>query len=348
MAPSKEKTLTIQINSMGTGPNGVPLLFGAANQPAVISGNVLFENNYEAKGDDITIEYSAIAAVHWTTKSTSTTYSNGKATTRTTTHHHRAQKVYDEKAFKMALGHSKPGKITAGKYSAAVNVAINPSFPSSSIGTYGWMTYKVVATLHRKFPSTNVVRESVVWVLNTCLPRPEPGLPVSMSRFNGTFDKVVPYVCVIPSEVLYLAQKVPVTFKAFPTLNNGGSLTVVSAIVKLKQYTSLKAGFETKQDSKDVMNIAMNDGWPVPVHGQPWQRTIVVPLPSAPTLSPTTNADCYVKTHKLKLIMQVRIGNGSKKELRVEMPVVITGPRPPGEHVPSFDLNRYLSCLDSI
>ncbi|KAG0331318.1 hypothetical protein BG005_005837, partial [Podila minutissima] len=66
MAPAKEKTLTIQINSMGTGPNGVPLLFGAPNQPAVISGNVLFENNYEAKGDDITIEYSAIAAVHWT------------------------------------------------------------------------------------------------------------------------------------------------------------------------------------------------------------------------------------------------------------------------------------------
>lgn len=41
MAPAKEKTLTIQINSMGTGPNGVPLLFGAPNAPAVISGNVL-------------------------------------------------------------------------------------------------------------------------------------------------------------------------------------------------------------------------------------------------------------------------------------------------------------------
>lgn len=41
MAPAKEKTLTIQINSMGTGPNGVPLLCGAPNAPAVISGNVL-------------------------------------------------------------------------------------------------------------------------------------------------------------------------------------------------------------------------------------------------------------------------------------------------------------------
>ncbi|KAF9401516.1 hypothetical protein BGZ94_005194 [Podila epigama] len=139
-----------------------------------------------------------------------------------------------------------------------------------------------------------------------------------MSRFNGTFNKVVPYVCVIPSDILHLAQQVPITFKALPTLNNGPSLQIVSAIVKLKQYTSLTAGRETKYDSKDVMNIFMNDGWPVAVQGQPWKRTIVVPLPTAPKVSPTTNAGCYVKTHRLKLIMQARIGNGSAKELRIE------------------------------
>ncbi|KAF9313875.1 hypothetical protein BG003_004719 [Podila horticola] len=203
---------------MGTGPKGVPLLHGATNQPAILSGQVLFENNYEAKGDDITIEYSAIAS--------------------------------------------------AGKYCVALNITIDPAFPSSSITTHGWMTYKIVATLHRKCPSTNVVTKTTIWVLNTFFNRLEPGLPIATSKFNGTFDKMVPYVCLIPSGFFHLGQKVPVTFKAFPTLNNGAPLTFVSAIVKLKQYTSLKAGIETWRDSKGVLIVA-NDVWPAPIHGQP-------------------------------------------------------------------------------
>ncbi|KAF9401517.1 hypothetical protein BGZ94_005195, partial [Podila epigama] len=131
MAP-KEKSLTVHIKASGTGPDGVPLLFGAPDAPAVISGQVLFENNYDCKGSDITIEYSSIASVHWTTKSTQTTYSNGKASTRTVTHHHRAEKVYDRKVFTMALTHPKPGKVSPGKYSTAVNISIDPTFPSSS------------------------------------------------------------------------------------------------------------------------------------------------------------------------------------------------------------------------
>ncbi|KAG0347453.1 hypothetical protein BG004_007693 [Podila humilis] len=349
MAPTKEKSLTFHINSMGTGPKGAPLLYGTQDAPAVISGNVVFSNNYEAKGDDITIKYSAMAEVHWTTKSTQTSYSNGKSTTKTVTHHHRAENVFDKQSFQMSLNHPKPGKIAEGKYNAPVNITINPSFPSSSRGDHGWMRYKIKATLHRKFPSLNVVQECDIWVLNSCLPKPQLGLPMTMSRFNGVFNKLVPYVCVIPSEVLHLGQQVPITFKAFPTTDNSGAqLTVVSAIIKLKEYTNLKTVSRTKDESGDVMNITMNDGWPAVTPGQPWQRTIVVPLPSSPELTPTTTAECYVKTHKLKLIMQVRIGKGSKKELRVEMPVVITAPRPPGEAIPSFDLHRYLSCLNSV
>lgn len=41
MVATHEKSLTIRINSMGTGPNGTPVLFGAPNQTAVLSGSVL-------------------------------------------------------------------------------------------------------------------------------------------------------------------------------------------------------------------------------------------------------------------------------------------------------------------
>ncbi|KAF8926193.1 hypothetical protein BGZ52_005944 [Haplosporangium bisporale] len=341
---------------MGTGPNDTPHLFGAPNQPAVLSGSVLFENNYEAKGNDISIKYAAVASVYWNTESSSSTTNSDGTTSSSptssspTSHSHRDQKVYDERAFMMTIAHTKPGKISPGKYCTAINFTIDPSWPSSSIGVRRdcWMTYKVVATLHRKCPSRNVVRESTIWVFNTCLNRPGPNLPISLNRFNGTFDKVVPYICAIPSEALHFAQKVPVTFKAFPTLVYGEPMTVLSATVKLKQYTYLKAGIETRRDSRDVMNIAMNDGWPVPIPEQPWQRTMVVTLPTAPILTPTTHAECYIVTHKLKLIMQVMVGRGSKQELRIEMPVKITPPRPPGDLIPSFDLSRYLSCVNSL
>lgn len=41
MVAAHTKSLTIRINFMGTSPNGTPLLLGAPNQPAVLSGSVL-------------------------------------------------------------------------------------------------------------------------------------------------------------------------------------------------------------------------------------------------------------------------------------------------------------------
>ncbi|ORZ15430.1 hypothetical protein BCR41DRAFT_63055 [Lobosporangium transversale] len=168
--------------------------------------------------------------------------------------------------------------------------------------------------------------------------------PVTMTRFNGTLKDVVPYVCVVPSNVLYLQQLVPVTIKIMPTEH---PVSVVSAVIKLKQYTRLQVSGGTKSDSKELMSFPVTDEWPVPEARKGWQRTIVVSLPGVPQVTPTFGSDMITKTHMLKLIMQVRMGaRGEKHELRVEMPVIITGPRPPGEPYPSFDLNRYLACVD--
>lgn len=68
----------------------------------------------------------------------------------------------------MTIACIKPGKIAPGEYCTDINFSINPSWPSSSIGVRRdcWMTCKVVATLHCKFPSRNVVHESTIWVFN--------------------------------------------------------------------------------------------------------------------------------------------------------------------------------------
>ncbi|KAF9354403.1 hypothetical protein BGX26_007774 [Mortierella sp. AD094] len=332
------KELKLSIPTPGKGPGGVPLVVGAFDAPGMIKGAVSFECNYDCKGSDIIIRYTALAEVRWTTRS------NNKTT------HYRGRHLYDEKILQMALPHPQEGKVSAGKYLCPFNFPVDAmNIPSSFVGTYAWMTYKVQATLVRKFPSVNLVREQIVWVLSSALPRPERPLvdtPTQMTRYNGVLMKIVPYICVIPSNVIYLGQQVPITIKILPAES---PVQVVSGVVKLKQYTTLNVKGGEKSDKKDLLNITLKDGWPQAEARQSWQRTIVVPFPGAPQATPSISSSMVTKSHKLKLILDAKIGkNGHKSQLRVEMPVKITGPRPAGEPYPSFDLHRYLACADKI
>ncbi|KAF9983240.1 hypothetical protein BGZ75_005301 [Mortierella antarctica] len=339
MAPQevKSKALVLSIPTLGKGPGGMPLFVGACDAPTKIAGTVKFFSNYNCKGDTIRIRYKAKAKVAWSKRS-------GNKTT-----HYRGELLFDEADQEMALPMAKEGVVLAGRYECPFEFPVDPSvMPCSSRGTYGSVTYTVVATLVRGFPSTNVVREQTVWVLNSCLPRPQrplPDAPMSATRFNGTFANNVPYICAIPSKVLYLGQQVPITLKVLP---HQFPVQVASAVIKLKQYTTLSVKTGRKIDSKDILNIIVNDGWPMARARESWKRTVVVPLPGAPELTPTVNTAILEKSHKLKLIMQVRVGNSGSREMRVEMPVIITGPRPAGEPYPSFDLSQYLSCVESI
>ncbi|KAF9365835.1 hypothetical protein BGX34_008046 [Mortierella sp. NVP85] len=61
-------------------------------------------------------------------------------------------------------------------------------------------------------------------------------------------------------------------------------------------------------------------------------RTILVDIPPAPRLSCTTHTRPVQKTHVMKLIMQVKTAtmtDREARELRIEMGVKVTGPRPP-------------------
>ncbi|KAI1308936.1 hypothetical protein EDD11_004145 [Mortierella claussenii] len=223
--------------------------------------------------------------------------------------------------------------------------------PSSYYSFFDSMVYSVRVTLVRNFPSTNVSRYQAICVVNSILPRPRmpfANTPVAMTRFEGTLNKIVPYVCVIPSDILYLGQQTPVSIKVMPA---EFPVRVVSAVIKLKQYTKLVLqDVDAKKSYKTtVLAIRLKNEWPVAEAHKSWQRTIVVPLPGAPKLTPSFVSAMVTKTHILKLIMVVRMGEkGAKHKMRVEMPVTITGPRPPGEPYPSFDLNRYLTWENRI
>ncbi|KAF9977307.1 hypothetical protein BGZ65_007463 [Modicella reniformis] len=137
-----------------------------------------------------------------------------------------------------------------------------------------------------------------------------------MTRYNGTLKNIVNYICAIPSDILYLTQQALITFKILPS---SFTVRVVSAVIKLKQYTRLDVRSGSKSDTKELLHVLLKDGWPVPEAHKSWQRTIVVPFPGAPELTPMIRTEMITKTHKLKLIMQVKVGpRNDKHELRVE------------------------------
>ncbi|KAI8362864.1 hypothetical protein B0O80DRAFT_420707 [Mortierella sp. GBAus27b] len=303
----RRKTMTLSIPTIGHGPNGEPLFIGAIGAPARINGSLTFDCGYECKGNYITIEYIAMAEAKWTSQGHDETL------------HNRGHHAYERQMVQMVLPHPKPGVIQAGQYSCPFDFSVDPSTPSSFSGPYAWMTYSVKATLVRSFPSTNMVQEQVIWVLNSILPRPERPLadaPVAMVRHDGNLNYAVRYLCLIPSSLLYLNQDVPVTIKILPS---SVSVHVMSAVVKLKQYTKLVVRSEKKSETKEVFSIPLKDGWPAPEANNSWQRTMVVPLPGSPVTTSSISSPLITITHVLKLIIQVRLlPRKEMRELRVE------------------------------
>ncbi|KAG0324976.1 hypothetical protein BGZ99_001190 [Dissophora globulifera] len=338
MAPEKRlKNLELSIPTALKGPNDLPLYINTVDAPTVINGVVHFSSNYDCKGGDIFIHFTAIAEAQWSTR-------RGKHTVR-----HHGKQTFADQTLKMTLPHPTEGVVQAGEYGYPFQFPIPAmTMPSSFKGTYAWMTYKVKVSLIRSFPSTNVTREQVLWVTNSVLPPPLPTLPdAPMTRtvFQGILAKTVPYICIIPSETLYMGQPVPVTIKIMPS---EFPVLVERAVIKMKQYMQLKVGNADKSIKKEILTVPLDDGWPF-ADPKGWQRTAVVTMPVAPEIASTLKSPMITMIHTLKLIMQVKTGpHRERKELRVEMPVLITGPRPPSDPYPSFDLNRHMESLKFI
>ncbi|KAF9941132.1 hypothetical protein BGZ67_005786 [Mortierella alpina] len=157
------------------------------------------------------------------------------------------------------------------------------------------------------------------------------------------------------TENIHLGQRLPMTVQFEPFVRASGhygqELVIISAVVKLKQYTRLWHRRNVKNETKETLNVPVHHGWPQTARG--FQRTIWVDLPHAPQLSCTTFTQPVQKTHRLKIIMNVKtsaMADRNAKEFRVEMEVNVTGPRPPtAEGLPPYSAvwKRAIGGVDS-
>ncbi|KAF9125034.1 hypothetical protein BGW39_007732 [Mortierella sp. 14UC] len=238
---------------------------------------------------------------------------------------------------------STPKSIAPGVTRYEFEVQLDPELPPTVEGRKGWFHYRFKAFMQRDFPYRNMAVKQLVWVYSSELRAGQVEAGVRELNFYKTvvWNDVLPVTCSIsPTNVLYQGQVVPLTIQVDPFLENsthkGQKLTVVSAVIKLKQYTIVRDPRmlnKRRRDKKAVVVLPVMDGWPVTSEG--FERVVMVTLPGAKQLAASIDSVPVTKTHILKLIMMVRTSLMGEelevKELRVEMDVKVTSPRP--EHI---------------
>ncbi|KAG0010187.1 hypothetical protein BGZ80_001698 [Entomortierella chlamydospora] len=465
------KALAVEIPSYEVGPKGTPIIFNCRDEPATIHGRVIFYTSYPCKGGNINVEYSAVAESRG---NRDVTFSNQITLDRKTfklelphsltpenqqsssdpggpltpsdpssilpdaTETQEPTSAHSGWFQRKGTGVNKKQRslIKPGTYTLAFSIKLDPTFPSSCATVHGSIAYTVRATLHRAFPSLNVVQTQLIWVLNSQLLNPADEHPVyypeRWQQYYGLFENRIPYRCVLPPNLMHPGQELPVLVELDPPLDYiptkeeaeqmtresnwqrnhreramkrnpflvsrntkpsdiqpGDSIRVLSLEVKLKEYTwhTSKSGhskFTKRQilqhnvknkegkninasgdvvvideggrveDDRDIYkgSVPGNDKEnlekyvaPYPHAGQSWRKVFVIKLPGIWKMNTNTRTDCIRIQHNLKLIMKVKVGKHLAKEIRIEMPIVISAPRPPGEPVASFDRDRYLAQL---
>ncbi|KAI8599839.1 hypothetical protein EDD21DRAFT_405717 [Dissophora ornata] len=253
--PRKLKSLEIEIPSYELSPNGAPVIYSCVDMPATVHGRVIFEANYECKGHDIVIEYSAMALARWQENRGQSSVACSGVTrfdrksflmklrhdptlphipsTQALTVVENNAEAYPSSTSSVPPGASRRERIVAAvknprtnvlpeRYVGEFAITINPKHPSSCKVYYGHVTYLIRATLHRAFPSRNIVREQKLWVFNTSLPKPTAGIPIdyptSWQKYSGFFEGKMPYTCILPPSPIYPGQSVPVLIKIDPAM----------------------------------------------------------------------------------------------------------------------------------
>ncbi|KAF9352458.1 hypothetical protein BGX26_009744 [Mortierella sp. AD094] len=449
------KVLKVEIPSYEVGPKGIPIIFNCKDEPATIQGRVIFYTNYPCKGGNVDVEYSAVAETFKLELPHSLAPENQQASSSDpgdplapsdppsilpdATETQAPASVRSSWFQRKDTNDNKKSRsvIKPGMYALAFTIMLDPTFPSSCTTASGSVTYTVRATLHRDFPSLNVVQTQRIWVLNSQLLNPahEPPAyyPERWQKYYGLFEGRIPYKCVLPPNPVHLGQEVPVLIELDPPLEYipteeeaeqmtkesnwqkahrenamkrksilvsrnakpldvqpGESIRVLSLVVKLKEYSwhTAKSGqvncskrqiLQQSVKNKEGKNINANTDVviidegdrveddhnvyedddddkkdlenyvaPYPHAGQSWRKVFTIKMPGTWKMNTNIRSDCILIQHNFKLILKVKVGRHPAKEMRIEMPIVISAPRPPGELVASFDGDRYLTQLNEI
>ncbi|KAI8356810.1 hypothetical protein B0O80DRAFT_299686 [Mortierella sp. GBAus27b] len=323
----KQKRLVIDIlNGQPNGPDGSYLFYGVPEGTTLIRGRVRFSTNYECKGEAIQYSFLGKASCSFPIDGDNTV---------------TGREPLFEQVFVMDVKQpNKQQRILPGEYEECFEVSLPSTLPSSSQNENARISYIITARLIRKW-SLDIVETKEIWFLTTVLPQPTPTRlhqPTTPSITFGHWKEALPCSIILPSNVLYLGQAVPVTIRLDPFLPNsvaaGRTMRFVSARLGLKQYLTLTSSNGNHSTSRYKRKILDYDLLHWPKHEVPgFHDTVLIQLPMIPDLSPTTETNVCSIRHSINLLVEIAV-KGLAGMLKFKASVRITGPRPPDEWIP--------------
>lgn len=220
-------------------------------------------------------------------------------------------------------GHLK--RISPGRYEGKFKVDLDGSkLPSSSAFKRGKVEYTLEARISRNW-SADIVQKQTIWFQSTTLPAIQT-MP-TIASITGKWKERLPYTIILPSDVLVIGQRVPITFRfgpcvpflsdwkstekggnALTSLNDGGdAIQFVNPRLRLKQYYRLSTlstnTMDEKNHKRDVVDVELAH-WPKS-KVLDFEDTVLLQLPPIPELAPTTETIVYSVRHSLNLVTDI-------------------------------------------
>ncbi|KAG0031339.1 hypothetical protein BGZ81_001367 [Podila clonocystis] len=287
----------------------LPLIYNSIAAPTHMAALITFETPNKWAADEIEILFSVSVSSHC----------------------HESVKYFAQHRWTLPVTHlpssSSDLLIAPGRYTRLVHAALDPTWPSSCSHPAGAVRYSVnVRALVKKRAPLTLITQNV-WVIQRNVPAHlDHSITTDLPPYvvEDLWKKhTLPVSITLPSQYLSLGEVVPVTIALYAFLRDskfeGQVAHVVRARFVLQEMSSVRVkGANALPTTKDMLAIALNDGWPS--RGAGWERTVRLTLPGPPMLSPSMTTGVLDVWHVLLVTMKVRTGGGKMEEFKVSWP----------------------------
>ncbi|KFH63823.1 hypothetical protein MVEG_10516 [Podila verticillata NRRL 6337] len=332
----RAESLTIEVQTPSEvtlrGNYRLPLIYNSAAVPTLLAALITFETPCEYAADEIEILFSVSANSQW--QANGLTFLDGVAPVKSV-------KYFSKYRWTLPVTKNPSDftRITPGKYTRLVHVGLDPTWPSSCIQPGGSIRYSFHVRALRPKPATpkNLASQDV-WVIHRNVPALFDAQDLQPYVVTDLWKKqALPVSVTLPSQYLALGQVVLVTVALSPFVCGskceGQQVAVVGAQFVVQEASSVKVqSSDEPTPSRDVLAIALNDGWPSGSGG--WERTVSLTLPGTPVMSPSMAAGVLDVSHTLVVTMKLRTEAAKQvEECKVTLSIIVVGPKPESNYI---------------
>ncbi|KAG0348794.1 hypothetical protein BG004_004151 [Podila humilis] len=360
--PGKRRVLRIVFDSpRGHTSVGLPIYYGTPESPAVIQGTFIIEADYDFKGTDVQVTYTAAASVK---------FPKDSATVERTC-------IFDEltKGIVPNRPQGKSNMIVAGVTRLPFVFTVKNTIPSTFQNEFASVQYTITAKVTRGTWSKDLSVLNAVHITNSTIPpipanvaaNAPPAAAAAIAQYQqqlsqlnssggavggfenaqlvrsaGLWSKIQPFELLYRRNTVYWGQRMSVTLRIFPPLASGGYVSGLinsgTPIVKvdkvelvMTQRMSMRGNnvSQTRFLERDVFREEIFGRWPALVPNQIWSQDFVLEIPSTEHLT-TSSVDiaCLLVQFEVQFFISCTTTSGQTIKVVPYIPLEITAPRP--------------------